>query len=195
MTLQYKLLIFDIDGTICDRHAEANTLLPGRRKFFLALAEHKRRPTVALATNQGGVGFRHWLETSPPAWLTEKTPAERQAQINVYPTQTEAEARLNDIVETIGRLTDQRPIAHIAFAWQFKSGHWADIPAHAGGDIRWSEAWRKPNPGMLQQAIYDAAIQPRHTLMVSDRNEDAEAAKAAGCAFEWAHDFFEEVVE
>lgn len=51
---------------------------------------------------------------------------------------------------------------------------------------------RKPNPGMLLEAIGDFEASPEQTLFVGDRNEDRDAAKNAGCAFMWTKDFFEE---
>lgn len=194
---QHKLLIFDVDGTIADR--DSGQLLPGRREFFIALAaEHTRgqAPSIALATNQGGVGFRHWLRTTQPPWFTEKSEAEQAKQLAIYPTQTQAEIRLNDLVEKISRLAQQRLFHYISFAWQFKSNSlWADIPPGAEKDIRWSRDWRKPNPGMLEQAIRDTSILPRQTLMVGDKITDILAGEAAGCATAWAKDFFEKVGE
>lgn len=192
-----KLIIFDVDGTLADR--DTSQLLPGRREFFLALAEEHARghgPSIALATNQGGVGFRHWLKTTQPPWFTEKSEAEQEAQIAIYPTQAEAEARLNEVATTIATISNIWPATYIAFAWQFKSnGLWADIPPGAEKDIRWSRDWRKPNPGMLEQAILDTNILPRQALMVGDKITDIQAGQAAGCATSWSKDLFEEVGE
>jgi len=49
---------------------------------------------------------------------------------------------------------------------------------------------RKPNPGMLLEAMQLAGVAPENTLMVGDRPEDEQAAKAAGVAFMWADKFF-----
>lgn len=49
---------------------------------------------------------------------------------------------------------------------------------------------RKPEPGMLSEAMRDFEAAPGETLFVGDRPEDEEAARAAGCAFAWANDFF-----
>lgn len=201
----YKLLVFGVDGTLADR--DSGELLPGRREFFqrLALIAYPAKvdaPRIALASNQGGVGFRYWLETERPAFLFKNRPANTsQQQINNYPTQEQAENRIHRAARTIRQATRElRPFAlpvriYLSFAWQFESGGWAPRPAGTEGDHRWLQSWRKPGPGMLIQAIIDAnAIRPE-VLMVGDRSEDAEAAKAAGCAFVWAKDFFEEVSE
>lgn len=50
---------------------------------------------------------------------------------------------------------------------------------------------RKPAPGMLKELIDQAGVTAEETLMVGDRDEDQEAAHAAGCLFCWAVDFFE----
>jgi D-glycero-D-manno-heptose 1,7-bisphosphate phosphatase len=55
--------------------------------------------------------------------------------------------------------------------------------------------YRKPSPGMLEQAIDDAGIGgfigwPEEVLFVGDRPEDEAAAKAAKVQFAWAKDFF-----
>ena len=39
---------------------------------------------------------------------------------------------------------------------------------------------RKPNPGMLLQALEDARVTPAHSLMIGDRETDMQAAQAAG---------------
>ncbi len=51
---------------------------------------------------------------------------------------------------------------------------------------------RETGPGMLRQAMTDVGVLPRHALMVGDRDEDAAAAKAAGCNFAWTDEFFVE---
>ena len=49
---------------------------------------------------------------------------------------------------------------------------------------------RKPNPGMLEEAMRDFEADADETLFVGDREEDQQAAAAAGCEFMWAKDFF-----
>lgn len=196
----YKLLIFDIDGTIANR--ASGELLPGRRDFFRRLtvidAPSSDHLQIALASNQGGVGFRYWLETTRPQWFAEKSPEEQAEQINTYPTQNQALTRVYEVVRQINDLYPHDPQTHayVSFAWQFKSnGLWAPKPPGAENDIGWSNEWRKPAPGMLDQAMNDSIIAEWATLMIGDRDEDKKAARAAGCAFMWAKDFFEEVSE
>jgi D-glycero-D-manno-heptose 1,7-bisphosphate phosphatase len=49
---------------------------------------------------------------------------------------------------------------------------------------------RKPGPGMLIEAMNDTDILPEDTLMVGDRDEDEQAAKAAGVDFQCADEYF-----
>ena len=54
---------------------------------------------------------------------------------------------------------------------------------------------RKPNPGMIQEAMLRENVKPEQTLMVGDRDEDKGAAKAAGAQFAWASDFFVDEIQ
>jgi D-glycero-D-manno-heptose 1,7-bisphosphate phosphatase len=49
---------------------------------------------------------------------------------------------------------------------------------------------RKPGPGMLWEAMNNTDILPEDTLMVGDRPEDEQAAKAAGVDFIHADEYF-----
>lgn len=55
---------------------------------------------------------------------------------------------------------------------------------------RFDDPRRKPAPGMLLEAMRMAGVSAAETLMVGDRPEDEQAAKNAGVAFQWAHEFF-----
>ena len=199
----YKLLIFDVDGTLADR--ASGELLPGRRQFFqrltlIAYPAKGNASQIALASNQGGVGFRHWLESTPPAWFTEKSEAEQQAQLAIYPTQAEAEDRIHDVARTIRQTTQAlRPFAlpvriYLSFAWLFKSNSlWAPKPPGTDKDPRWLQSYRKPGPGMLDEAMVDTDVSESQTLRIGDKITDIQAGQAAGCATAWSKDFFEEV--
>jgi D-glycero-D-manno-heptose 1,7-bisphosphate phosphatase len=49
---------------------------------------------------------------------------------------------------------------------------------------------RKPNPGMLLQAVADFHITPQQAFFVGDKDTDHQAAENAGMDFFWADDFF-----
>ncbi len=69
---------------------------------------------------------------------------------------------------------------------------------HEGGHIEpWNHRslFRKPDVGMLaaiERECFDEGyvVDWDKSLMVGDRNEDAECARRAGVAFEWADTFF-----
>jgi D-glycero-D-manno-heptose 1,7-bisphosphate phosphatase len=52
-------------------------------------------------------------------------------------------------------------------------------------------ACRKPNPGMLLRIMRALEVGPEATLYIGDLEIDQEAAKRAGVAFMWAHEFFQ----
>lgn len=182
---QYDLIIFDVDGTLVESFTDR--LLPGRRAFFAALAllgPVGVGPQIALASNQGGVGLRFWMEKE--GW---GDPAQ-------YPTRAEAEERVYGVAREIGPLYSF-PAVYICFAYQASDGRWSPTPEEAydrpglpGLDPRWSVGWRKPAPGMLLQAMEDADVISERVLMVGDRDEDKLAAERAGCAFASADEFF-----
>ncbi len=173
-----RLIIFDVDGTLVRSHTLK--LLPGVRAFFqLIWGGHcppELTPALAIATNQGGVGMRYWLE------LKHFGRPER------YPNQAEIEQRMASLIAEL----DGGAAIKVYMAFRFKDwmGKWSPVPPEADGDPRWSTDWRKPGPGMLLRAMEDARVTARQTLYVGDRPDDQKAARAAGCAFAWAKDFF-----
>ena len=57
-------------------------------------------------------------------------------------------------------------------------------------DERLSLTWKLPNSGMMLKAMDDAKAKPSETLVVADNQIVRNAALAAGCVFQWGHDFF-----
>lgn len=173
MDTQHKLIIFDMDGTLADR--EGN-LLEGVPEWF---AENGHDYKFALATNQGGVGLRHWMEIGGFG-NPEK-----------YPTQ---ESITEHVVSVLHLLYKDNPRLHIdvyiAFSYQSTKGQWSPTPDYAVLHKAWEPGQRKPAPGMLLEAIVQAGVSPAGTLMVGDRDDDRLAAEAAGCDFTWAWEFF-----
>jgi D-glycero-D-manno-heptose 1,7-bisphosphate phosphatase len=53
-------------------------------------------------------------------------------------------------------------------------------PLHGIGDYRRDHPWRKPNPGMILQAVADLALDPARCAIVGDKISDIEAGAAAG---------------
>jgi HAD superfamily hydrolase (TIGR01662 family) len=172
----FELIILDVDGTLAETYTL--DLLPGVKPFFRLFhrSECHHQPKLAIASNQGGVGMRYMLERKAKKGFDE------------YPTVQDIEARLAEIARMIG---GGKPIpVYASFRYQDKEENWTPVPPDAIDDPRWKASWRKPNPGMLQQAMQDAGVTPQQTLFVGDSPEDQQAAQAAGCIFEWAEDFF-----
>jgi len=181
MLEQYDLIIFDLDGTLADR--DTSQLLPGVRSWF----QHARpslSAVVVLASNQGGVGLRYWMES------------QGFGEPEKYPTAKGVEARLLSVMEQLefnGRGIDD---ACMAFAYQSKaSGKWAPTPDIYQAEFhsvygRWDATFRKPAPGMLLDFMREYRANAGHTLMVGNSEEDHLAAAAAGCKFVEANAFF-----
>jgi D-glycero-D-manno-heptose 1,7-bisphosphate phosphatase len=53
-------------------------------------------------------------------------------------------------------------------------------PLHGIGEYRRDHPWRKPNPGMILQAISDLELDPARCTIVGDQMIDVEAGAAAG---------------
>ena len=166
----YKLIIFDIDGTISDR--DTRLPLPNVTEWFAS-----NTYPVAFATNQGGAGMHLWMKSAGFG-----TPDD-------FPTETMCIGQCIDKVILAGGDIEASPIYH-AFRHQDKAGNWSPVPAGKDDDPSWSKEWRKPQPGMLLQAMNDADVLPSETLFVGDFNTDYEAAAHAGCSFAWADEFF-----
>jgi D-glycero-D-manno-heptose 1,7-bisphosphate phosphatase len=53
-------------------------------------------------------------------------------------------------------------------------------PVHGIGAYRCDHPWRKPNPGMILQAVADLGLDPSRCVIVGDKVSDIEAGAAAG---------------
>ena len=171
-----ELIIFDVDGTLAKKYTL--DLLPGAREFFDLALNHgcPQALKLAIATNQGGVGMRYWME-SRGFGKPEK-----------YPTQSSIEERMRYLAEMLNP-AKQLPV-YVSFSYRTKGGKYAPIPQGQSENSSWRRDWRKPEPGMLIQAMQDAGAAPADTLYVGDSPDDQRAAQAAGCHFAWAGEFF-----
>jgi histidinol phosphatase-like enzyme len=117
------------------------------------------------------------------------------------PSQEEVEERINTIFEKISNVFKNGQITKfIAFRYQSKGDEssgkaprWGPVPFNMKEDARWKQDWRKPNPGMLNEAMKWAGISifnKSAALMVGDMDADEGAAKAAGIKFQRAPEFF-----
>ena len=226
------LRIYDMDGTLIDR--ATGGFLPGvldaLKKEFLPLEEYEAilrarswdhlfpedaeeviqeeladhraytgNTYFAIATNQGGVGLRHWMEQGgfgDPESL---------------PTQAEIEQRIEGARLLIEQVTGRPCKSYVCYRYQSKSsGKWSPIPPGRENEPQWSVEWRKPDSGMLLQAMRDAGIDTDAWMselagdrlqyrlssgkwrvrMIGDSAEDEAAAVAAHIDFTHAHEHF-----
>ena len=168
-----ELIIFDLDGTLV--HPFTSDFEPGVR-YWLKHGHHGEK--LAICTNQGGIGLRHWRE------IVRASGGDIGDPNSTGWTQQNMEDRTNAIAAQLNATL------YISFAYQSKKGHWSPTPENAHDDPRWSQSWRKPQPGMLIQAMSDTHVTPSQTLMVGNSEDDAQAAAAAGCAYQSSDDFF-----
>lgn len=179
----YDLLLFDVDGTIAERNG--SELLPAARDFFKLLGLRQAQPTrqdrpaVGLVTNQGGVGLRYWMEEAG------------FGEPEKYPTLETVQGRLQALVAQI-------PVEvklYVSYAYQtVRTREWATVPHQFAGQPEWSRAWRKPQPGMVAQAMTDAQVaDPGRVLLVGDADTDEMAAINAGVKFTYARAFWEQM--
>jgi HAD superfamily hydrolase (TIGR01662 family) len=166
---KYKLIIFDMDGTLADRDTAA--LLPNvREKLHSLNGTHK----MSIATNQGGVGLR--LQMEKEGWGEPES----------FPTEDKINAHIQLVLEQLG--ID----IYVAKCFRFKNkkGEWSPLPADGIERLVWCKTWRKPYPGMLFNNMRLEDVTPEETLMVGDSEDDKQAAANAGCDFQWAWEFF-----
>ncbi len=165
----YKLVLLDIDGTLCDR--DSVEIYPAALRFISALGAGV---DVVFITNQGGPPCRR------AGWDFGHT----------FPTQMKVQTRLDNLMKQIYDLRDMRPSLYVAWIYQDNSGNVFDLAGVVidESDKKRALYWRKPGPGMILQACLDSSTRPADVLVVGDRTEDADAARAAGVAFRWAEE-------
>ena len=182
----FKLVCLDVDGTIVENNTSSD-LLPEARELLKSLDSHNVR--IALVTNQGAVGLRHWMQTNSfgdPSSL---------------PSQDDVEKRIEKIVSHIKEVYTRDFQVLMAFRYQSKgdasSGkapRWGPVPFNCKTDPRWQQDWRKPGPGMINAAMKKAGIsmfERNKVLMIGDMDADEGAAKAAGVKFKRVPEFFQ----
>lgn len=168
--ITYPLCIFDIDGTLCQ--LDSTELLPGRLQMLNHLIA--RDSQIAIATNQGGVGYRLYRQ-------------QNNKSIDDFPTEQDVLDRIHTIIKSIGHEVPYK----IAFNYYVKWDNvWSPIPPGRELDPFWSSNYRKPSGGMLADHMSELGFSRDQTIYIGDRPEDQAAAQSAGCHFAWEHDFF-----
>lgn len=103
----YDLFIFDLDDTLLP--AGGATLYPVVLAWFQANSWRK----IAIATNQGGIGLRYWMEQ------------DKFGDPSRLPTVEDFEARIDEIFPT----ADSKPPVFMCARYQSKStGKWSPAP-------------------------------------------------------------------
>jgi hypothetical protein len=164
----YDLHIFDLDNTLASRDRDTLSSAPAAW-----LREH-RPQRVAIATNQGGVGMRYWMDSGG------------FGEPEKFPTETAVRTRLAAIADAVRALTGGQVRVYMAFSYLSQKGNWSPTPPGREAEPEWSQAWRKPNPGMLLQAAADFGVSPEQCIYVGDsisNGSDEVAAVAAGMAY------------
>lgn len=168
----YKLIIFDLDGTLAE--FKTGAILPNVAETLAALP-----CPYAIASNQGGVGLRHWMEQGG------------FGEPHLYPTEASIQAHFAAVLSHLPQPYGPPPVA-VCYAYQStKTGKWGPVPMGQEERAEWASNCRKPAPGLLQALLIGQGLKPEEALMVGDGAEDEQAAHAAGCAFEWAAAFFQ----
>lgn len=169
MNRQFKLYIFDVDGTLADNNS--TEMYEHADKWF----ENNPDKVWAIASNQGGVGMRYWLER------------DKFGDPEKYPT----EQMIWDCFN--GLFVAHRPnLILTCYRYQSAKGNWSPVPPECAKLDEWRQDWRKPAGGMLMRAMQVLDAEPFQTIMIGDREEDFIAAAKAGCEFSFANDFFDQ---
>lgn len=170
-----KLLIFDVDGTIAAFESDELWEMP--KAFFREIWRMTHKPFIALASNQGGVGLRYWMEQ------------EGFGNPITYPIEEQVEQRMHLISESVRRLSGVDEVAvYVSYMYQSKSkGNWSPMKENK---VEWQKSSRKPAPGMLLRAMNKYSLLGDQTLMVGDRDEDKGAAERANCHYMTTSKFF-----
>ncbi len=159
--MDYKLIIFDADGTLryctvegqpCPNKEDEWKLYPGVSEklssFNWASPQDKQGIGYGIASNQGGVGSGYFTEEMAKKLLVNTfeeafgfTPAEGTVEMCIH------------------------------------------VP-YSGCSCR------KPEPEMINNIKNLYGVTPKEILFVGDRDADKNAAANAGCDFMWAYEFF-----
>lgn len=210
--LKYDLLIFDCDGTIrksasgrvVPSSPDDVAIIPQAEEFFNRLGTYRKRPRIALCSNQMGVGQRYAAEV----WLADDLLPKSEGfekwcreMVATRPTEIEMEAVMQATADAVG--ADEWVMC--CYWPPSVAGKERPRPENPHPDtssrdwyrheVRWIEGGRKPNPEMLILCGYLLIphLDRSHALMIGNSVEDEVAAANAGCNYMDAAAFWEMV--
>lgn len=170
-----NLTIFDLDDTLTDRYQWQ------LRPHVVAWLAFYRPQKVAIATNQGGVGLRYWMEPRPEEGYTGFGDPARWGKM---PTEADVRDRLHYVARQITDITGEQVLGYAAYRYFSKSkGIWSPVPVGREAAPEWSTEWRKPGAGMLLHAAAEYGVQASNCLFVGNSDDDRLAAQAAGMTY------------
>ena len=167
--MSIKLSLFDLDKTLVPFNKDE--LYP---QAIDLLKEAAECGPIAIVTNQGGPACRD------AGWGDK------------FPTVEDVTRRLLRIRDKIEKLTSQRIFIYYCLVYKNKDGQlmWPEFLSHYGTPNyappipgQADPSWRKPNPGMIEQAIIDNAVPRANVIFYGDSDDDEGAALAAGVKF------------
>ena len=173
----YKLIIFDIDGTLST--SAQGELRPDIKPYFKLLKSvypDGNGPTIALVAQPDGASWRDWMETH------------RLGEPEQGLTQEQVDTHIFGVAKNIEELYE-KPAVYTALAYRNNPREGAPIPAEPSSAPYPRTDAHKPEPDMLVAAMAAAGVTPEETLLVSANG--AEAAQVTGCNFMKAGDFFQ----
>lgn len=170
--LTYQLGIFDIDGTLTEIRPEV-------------LAIHPRLVTPNHPGEQQPIpGVPEKLAKLQAAGLRLALATNRGGVAFGYTTLEEAKALAREAAELCG--IPDVPVYVCPY-------HAKARGPRAVRRFAREDDCRKPNPGMLLQALEDASVSPAQAFFVGDMDTDQQAAENAGIHFFWADQFFDQL--
>ena len=166
---KYKLAIFDVDGTLTEIRPEVRARQPR-----LVTPNH-------LGEQQPIPGVVEKLSTLKAAGLQIALATNRGGVAFGYTTLEEARALVEEAAELCG-VPEAR---YYLCPYHAKARGPRSVAAFAR-----AHDCRKPNPGMLLEALEDFGLSPEEAFYVGDMDSDREAAANAGMDFYPAAAFF-----
>lgn len=177
-----RLALFDWNGTLVEPihgddqgyplAADDWRLRPGRAEALAAL--HQRGDLTGICTNQAGVAFAYASYNN----------AMEIAQFGGDRAVLAARGQMRLWTE-ICRSADELSVAFVMACFTHPKATVKPLRLESNLDV-----FRKPASGMLRLAMLQLNVHADHTIFVGDRDEDAAAARRAGCGYMDAAHFF-----